>query len=218
MTRHRRIRNVIGSAIGLTGIAIIALTGTAYACTTFVGKVTVKGNSTTATSTSIGYNEFNSTDGMYYCSSTNTKVRTTSGGAEATFSGPQATITVVPAGSGVCTGGTHDRATNGFPGAIYDVNWVNRIGSAAPFSCSGSTCTLNPAVDCMSPRLTGVSFVGKITIDSSGYSLNSAGTARGSRTYNLPSAPVGDSLTVQSAVCVSDTSTTYANQIPIRML
>lgn len=219
--RRRNRRLFAGTAGGAVGVVTILLGATAFACTTFVGKVTVTGNGGAGTSVSIGHNKFDSTDGMYYCGSGGAGTRVTTGGAVAAYSGPQVTITVTPAGAGTtCTGSGFATSTNAFPGSSnYDVNFVNRRGSplTAPFSCSGSSCTFNPVGDCMSPRLSNVSNVGTMTISSSGYSLNTSG-AVGSRTYSLPFATYGDSTTVNSAVCVSDTSATYANEIPVRML
>lgn len=211
--RSRPFAKTLGLAVTLV---MVALGGTAFACTTFVGKVTVKGNASTATSVSYGYNMFDSSDGMYYCSSTGGKTRNTRGGAAAPYGTPRtATITVEP--TSVCTGGSHDRPNNGFPGGTYDVNFVNRRGGVAPFDCTDNVCTLDTRGDCMSPRLSEVVKIGEMQIDGSGYSLNLSGT-RGSRTYDLPFAQVGDTTKWQSAVCVSDTTATYANEIPIRML
>jgi hypothetical protein len=207
---NRRLHRFAKAAGVAVTLVMVALGGTAFACTTFVGRVTVKGDASTATSVSVGYNKFLS-DGMYYCPN---QTRDTQGGAVANYKGT-ATITVAP--TTACTGTGHAQSNNGFPGGTYDVNFVHRRGGTAPFKCISNVCTLNTIADCMSPRLSEVVPIGSMSIDSAGYSLTTTGS-RGSRAYPLPATPNADTAGVQSAVCVSDTTATYANEIPIRVL
>lgn len=217
------------AALVTTGTGVIlAAASLAWACTTFVGTLVVKGSSSSATSTVVGINDFSV--GMGYCSG--------NGGAVGPTSGGTVTVTVSPASTCLNSSGVNKFPANSNGKAkTYDVNIINfRTGSDGKRH-SGFTrttsggYTLDVQGDCMSPRLSEVYNLGTIRINKNGYSLTSSG-AVGSRTYNLNpsshpgawtkndtvytdgSTPPGDA----SGICVSDSSATYANQAPINII
>ncbi|HSH60676.1 MAG TPA: hypothetical protein VK988_13755 [Acidimicrobiales bacterium] len=188
--------------------AVMALSSAALACTAFKGKMTVQGDA--STTQSIVYGDGS---GMNYCGG--------NGGAKASRladSTADIAVGIYPNTLSGCT-----NRLGGSSGATYDVNFMREdTAGNAPYKTdsSGNFIIQSGTTDCMSPTLPGAVKIGTITVDSSGFSLDTSG-ARGTRVYGFggdyranDTSPPGDA----SGVCVSDSTGTFGNEAPIYLI
>ncbi len=191
----------------IAGFAVLALSSTAFACTVFKGKTTIQGDASSATSTVYGKDS-----GMAYCGG--------NGGAKA-FTTVDSTndvgVLIEPNNLSGCTNKL------GVNFSEYDVNFVNFTDAGEPGfkRDSSGNYILNEKGDCMSPVLPGVVGIGKIKVDSGGFSLKSDGT-RGSRSYNFNAGTTktwtANSSSDASGVCVSDSNANEGTMVPILLV
>lgn len=177
---------------GTTGVAaVLVMVSTAFACTVWVGQMTVTGTSSRAlpnpasssgSVTAYGKNGVNGA-GMEYCSAP-------SGTANVARTEAGVGLITVTVGKYICG------STNlGLPGPAANVNYLP-----------------NEFLDCMNPR--GIP-IGAMTLSNG----SGTGTYAVPGVGNTTGGGLGDtSITGSAAICVAATGTIYANQAPIHII
>lgn len=198
MTMRRGRKFVVGGA-AVVG-AVMLLASSAYACTTFKGKMTVTGGGGSSFAT--GNNS-----SMGYCLAPDDNAAAPAGGAHGA-DGSAITVTIQPAVSPCGTASPSTR-TN------YDINFFN--GKAYTYTISSSTgkrVYSNWIEDCMTPflRLFGSS-PGSVQNLAKGQSYTNGNTT--SYNVNLPAVTNANASGQASAVCFSDSAANEGNQVPI---
>lgn len=198
MLRYRRqlLITLMLAALGLL------VASSAFACTVWKGKFSVTGDSG-GTVEAIGAGQT-----MVDCAAA-------TGTAEAT-NGGWVTITMEP---GTCDGSTYTLSA----GDDYEINYINDEA----YLPAGFPTHRNWLLDCMSPA-DGVDVhrlqprdngTADVEIDINGYSLDDTGSP-GSRDFDLPTLGnyQANSMTDESAICISDPSAGEGMQAPINMI
>jgi hypothetical protein len=173
------------------GVAVLA-TSAAFACTSFVGKMTVTGG--TGSTTVVG-----SGGAMQYCTAPADNAAAPGGGAHGT-SGSSVKIAVAPATCG---------RTTQLPAGAYSVSFAN--GAAYSFKINATTHKRvygGYKIDCMSRSTPGV-----VALSPSTLNVPSNGTASG--TFKLPVGIHKNGVTDASALCVADVHHFNGLQSPI---
>ena len=188
MADRGRRRALLG---GATVVAVtMALCSAAFACTIFRGKFIVQGSGSNAGKVyAIGANS-----GMNYCSA-----GFPTGTARAPRNGGTVTVSVVKNKNSACPTGTPGGR---LPSKMYDINFLN---GPAHFVTPDRDWQL----DCMS-GIAGPVKIGQMNVDQYGRG--------GPKTLSLPSNLAPNGPNDESAVCISDSTGTYGNQVPITIL
>lgn len=194
MAAGRSRKFITGGAAVLGGIMLLG--SSAYACTTFKGKMTVTGGGGSTAAT--GAN--NPLNGMSWCSVPTDNAAAPTGGAHGA-DGSAITVTIQPAACTLTTASPSTR-TN------YDINFIN--GKAFTYTISGTTgkrVYSSWILDCMSPS------GGTVQNLASGKSYTMGATT--SYSVSLPAVTNANASGDASAVCFSDPNGAEGNQVPI---
>lgn len=215
--------------VGIAVFALMATAGTAFACTNYVGKGTVKGNETSATGTSVGVDcaDNGTVSGNSKClqsmiiNQSSTYPEALSGGTL------QITMAAAPTGAACysISGGTGVCKLNStitWPSGNGGYN-ITEIQTGFPnHTSSGNLAGVTNADDCMTwpGNPSGYQSIGTVTVDTNGsFTTPVSGTgvsvSSGTLTVPVPSYTLNDgSGGAASGVCISDHDAEDGIQMP----